>query len=125
MNLIDVTSALCAQSDPEVWFPEPGGGNGYAAKKICAACAVREACLKEAMTFERGLGAESRSGIWGGLTGTQRAKLAKGELVDTRDLCRNGHDVSKLGRYSNGSCAACNRESSAAGYLRRKNEAKA
>lgn len=41
-------SALCAQVDPEVWFPEKGEKNADA-KRICARCEVREQCLAYAI----------------------------------------------------------------------------
>lgn len=58
------TSALCAQTDPELWFPEPSvnGGPIAAAKRICDQCAVRNECLEE------GLKTYPSWGIWGGYT---------------------------------------------------------
>lgn len=40
--------ALCAQADPDLWFPGEGG-NGEAAKRICRACPVRAACLADTL----------------------------------------------------------------------------
>ena len=61
--------ALCAQTDPEVFFPEKGG-SVQAAKRICWRCDVRTDCLQYA------LGTGEPFGIWGGLTGPERRKLA-------------------------------------------------
>ena len=40
--------ALCAQTDPEAFFPEKGGSTREA-KRICKACAVRDECLEYAL----------------------------------------------------------------------------
>jgi len=39
------TDALCAQTDPEAFFPEKGGSTRDA-KKICTTCDVRGECLE-------------------------------------------------------------------------------
>lgn len=62
--------ALCAQTDPEAFFPEKGGST-RAAKKICARCDVGEECLDYALNHDE------RFGIWGGLSERQRRKLKK------------------------------------------------
>lgn len=62
--------ALCAETDPEVFFPEKGGST-EPAKAICAQCDVRETCLTWAL--ERG----ERFGVWGGQSERERRKIAK------------------------------------------------
>jgi WhiB family redox-sensing transcriptional regulator len=57
--------ALCAQADPEEWFPEKGG-SVQRAKRICEACEVRPQCLADA------LGRGERWGVWGGLSERER-----------------------------------------------------
>jgi WhiB family transcriptional regulator, redox-sensing transcriptional regulator len=57
--------ALCAQTDPEAFFPEKGGSSREA-KRTCMACDVRSQCLEYAL--ER----REPHGIWGGLSGRQR-----------------------------------------------------
>lgn len=64
------SDSLCAQTDPEAFFPEKGGSTRDA-KKICAACEVRTECLEYA------LGNDERFGIWGGLSERERRKLRK------------------------------------------------
>ncbi|QSE87597.1 WhiB family transcriptional regulator (plasmid) [Rhodococcus pseudokoreensis] len=59
--------ALCRVTDPEAFFPETGE-NGRPAKRVCAGCEVREACLAEALAHDE------RFGIWGGLTTAERRK---------------------------------------------------
>jgi WhiB family transcriptional regulator, redox-sensing transcriptional regulator len=60
--------ALCAETDPEVFYPEQGAST-RPAKKICRACEVRAECLAYAM--ETG----QRFGIWGGLSENERRRL--------------------------------------------------
>ena len=62
--------ALCAQTDPEAFFPEKGGSTREA-KKVCQTCEVRIECLEAA------LGNDERFGIWGGLSERERRKLKK------------------------------------------------
>jgi WhiB family redox-sensing transcriptional regulator len=40
--------ALCAQTDPELFYPECGQ-IPHTAKRICAACPVRTECLDDAL----------------------------------------------------------------------------
>lgn len=60
--------ALCAQSDPDAWFPEKGGPVRRP-KQICRACPHRAECLEWALEANEGFG------IWGGLTALERRKL--------------------------------------------------
>jgi WhiB family redox-sensing transcriptional regulator len=62
--------ALCAQTDPEAFFPEPGEV-GRAARKVCAACDVRDACLDYAIRTNQ------TDGIWGGLGVKARNRLRR------------------------------------------------
>ncbi|XNZ00534.1 WhiB family transcriptional regulator [Micrococcus luteus] len=62
--------ALCAQTDPEAFFPEKGGSTRDA-KKVCGSCPVRQECLDYAMANDE------RFGIWGGLSERERRRLRK------------------------------------------------
>jgi WhiB family transcriptional regulator, redox-sensing transcriptional regulator len=62
--------ALCAQTDPEAFFPEKGGSTREA-KRICTTCPVRDECLEYA------LGNDERFGIWGGLSERERRRLKR------------------------------------------------
>lgn len=62
--------ALCAQTDPEAFFPEKGGSTREA-KRICQACAVRDECLEYALEHDE------RFGIWGGLSDRERRRLKR------------------------------------------------
>ena len=65
-------AALCAQVDPELWFPEVGEP-AREAKAICAACPVRATCLD----------------VFGdlpyGVVGGQSAKQRRARRVDARE----------------------------------------
>src|ERR1700709_1356257 len=58
------TDSLCAQTDPEAFFPEKGGSTRDA-KKICTTCEVKAQCLDYALHNDE------RFGIWGGLSGRE------------------------------------------------------
>jgi WhiB family redox-sensing transcriptional regulator len=60
--------ALCAQTDPEMFFPEKGS-SVKDAKRICGQCEVKNICLRYALENEE------RFGIWGGLSERERRKL--------------------------------------------------
>ncbi len=62
--------ALCAETDPEAFFPEKGGSTRDA-KRICESCEVRQQCLEYALENDE------RFGIWGGLSERERRKLRK------------------------------------------------
>jgi WhiB family redox-sensing transcriptional regulator len=64
------SDSLCAQTDPEAFFPEKGGSTRDA-KKICGSCEVRSHCLEYALENDE------RFGIWGGLSERERRKLRK------------------------------------------------
>ena len=60
--------ALCAETDPEAFFPEKGGSTREA-KRVCVGCDVRAECLEFA------LASDERFGIWGGLSERERRRL--------------------------------------------------
>ncbi|GAB3048193.1 WhiB family transcriptional regulator [Sediminivirga luteola] len=62
--------ALCAQTDPEAFFPEKGGSTREA-KQVCNSCEVKAQCLEYALANDE------RFGIWGGLSERERRKLKK------------------------------------------------
>lgn len=70
--------ALCASSDPDMWFPErryPSDATHYRteesmqAKAICRSCPANPECLEYALRYS-GL-----HGIWAGLDPAERTKL--------------------------------------------------
>jgi WhiB family redox-sensing transcriptional regulator len=62
--------ALCAQTDPEAFFPEKGGSTREA-KRVCLSCDVRVECLEYALSQDE------RFGIWGGLSERERRRLKR------------------------------------------------
>lgn len=62
--------ALCAQTDPEVFFPEKGGSTRDA-KRVCQSCDVRVECLEYALANDE------RFGIWGGLSERERRRMRR------------------------------------------------
>jgi WhiB family redox-sensing transcriptional regulator len=103
--------ALCAQADPEAWFPEKGGSTREA-KRVCQACPVRAECREYALETDQ------RFGIWGGLSEQERRRARRGEVArideKTCTKCaqakplsefhrRHGH---RTGRYES-RCKAC------------------
>jgi len=69
-------SALCAQTDPEVFFPEKGGSS-KPAKRICAKCPEIEPCLTEALANKDSFG------IRGGKSERERRRMIK-EMQDAK-----------------------------------------
>jgi WhiB family redox-sensing transcriptional regulator len=63
-------AAVCAQTDPEAFFPEKGGSPA-AAKAVCARCPVTAECLDWALAND------VRYGVWGGLSAQQRAGIRR------------------------------------------------
>jgi hypothetical protein len=47
------------------------------ARRVCAACPVRAACLDEALRFEADMPSYFRAGLFGGCSPEQRAALAR------------------------------------------------
>ena len=70
MSLEWMDHALCAQTDPEVFFPEKRRSTREA-KIVCSRCEVRQECLTYA------LAAGERYGVWGGMSEQERNKWRK------------------------------------------------
>lgn len=62
--------ALCAQTDPELFFPEKGGSTTEA-KKVCRQCPVIDECLEWAID------AREDHGVWGGMSERERTAYAR------------------------------------------------
>lgn len=89
--------AACAETDPEIFYPEKGESN-HAAKKVCAGCFVREQCLAYAVdnveTF----------GVWGGLSEQQRRKLRPSghmpaPVAVTEKTCTSCHETKSADEF--------------------------
>jgi WhiB family transcriptional regulator, redox-sensing transcriptional regulator len=66
--------ALCAQTDPEAFYPEKGGSTREA-KRVCLACPVRQDCLQAALDNDE------RWGIWGGTSERERRKMKRARMA--------------------------------------------
>lgn len=111
---------LCAQADPEIWFPShratPNSidrNNINAAKAICAKCPLATACLEWAIEHNE------EHGIWGGLTYYERKRLKlNGGRRRKPEYCKNGHKFTPENTYvrPNGgrTCKECQRRQVAA-----------
>ena len=64
------TDALCAEVDPELFYPETGLPNRDA-KRVCSRCDVRAACLAHAIANRE------RFGVWGGTTAWERRRMVR------------------------------------------------
>lgn len=62
--------ALCAETDPELFFPD-GFGKHRRARAVCRLCPAALECIRWAMDHDE------PEGIWGGLTGPERRQLAR------------------------------------------------
>ena len=69
--------ALCAQTDPEAFFPDKGGSTREA-KAVCRSCPVVAECLEWALAHEE------RYGIWGGTSAKERAWLRRSRTGSSR-----------------------------------------
>jgi WhiB family redox-sensing transcriptional regulator len=67
--------ALCAEIDPELFFPDGQGTRPDNARRICAACEVRAECLAYAVEHPE------LEGVWGGLTERERRPLRQLRLA--------------------------------------------
>jgi WhiB family transcriptional regulator, redox-sensing transcriptional regulator len=63
-------AALCAQVDPEAWYPEKGG-SARDARRVCQECPVLSECLQYALDHDE------RFGVWAGTTPNERQKLQR------------------------------------------------
>lgn len=64
-------AGLCAQTDPEEFFPDKGGGGTRQAKRTCAACDVTTECLAYALADP------SLEGVWGGTSLRERQAMRR------------------------------------------------
>jgi len=63
-------SQLCAQTDPDLWFPTADRQTGRVAKTLCSKCLWVKDCLNYALQNDV-------TGIWGGKTERERSGIRK------------------------------------------------
>jgi hypothetical protein len=92
---LDYSRALCAQTDPELFFPEKGGST-IDARKICVECPVRNDCLLEALANDYD------EGVWGGLSAKERQALKRQGKLPTSEVevmfPRRGRPMKRVSR---------------------------
>ena len=107
--------ALCAQVDPEAFFPEKGGSTANA-KRTCLRCDVTTACLTYALNVEQ-QGA-ALDGIWGGASPMERRKMRRGQRK-----CRDCGALIPAGKGAALRCPECrvkNERANERAYVQRK-----
>jgi hypothetical protein len=81
----DLTGAACTTTDPDLWYPEKGGGRvALTARTLCGGglingkrvpqCPVRAACLSRALDSDDHF---THWGIWAGYTAKQIRRMRK------------------------------------------------
>jgi len=65
-----MTDGLCAQTDPDAFFPEKGGSTREA-KAVCRRCPVSAECLAYALAND------ARFGVWGGTSERDRRRMKR------------------------------------------------
>ena len=77
---IDFESGLCRQTDPDLFFPNPGEAavKVRQAKAVCARCPLLDDCRDYIMETERGWYLSLRHGVWGGMTPLERLRMDAG-----------------------------------------------
>lgn len=67
-----MTGAECANTDPEIFFTEPGDWRAtHAAIRVCDGCDVATQCLEYALRTRQ------RDGVWGGTDAKRRRRLLR------------------------------------------------
>lgn len=71
-------SAVCAQVDPELMFPDTSlPGAWEPALATCRRCPVRRACLADALAEEAAAGERARYGVRGGMKPRERWAITR------------------------------------------------
>lgn len=67
-NPMWISGALCAQTGPDVFFPEQGE-TAELAKQVCSGCHYKDPCLQYALDHDE------KFGVWGGLDQAELRRL--------------------------------------------------
>jgi len=72
MNLPWRSKAACQGLAPDIFYPvTEDEADAAEAKRICAICPVREACLEHALAVRE------KDGVWGGATERERRRIIR------------------------------------------------
>ncbi|MFJ1695732.1 WhiB family transcriptional regulator [Streptomyces sp. NPDC088252] len=86
-------AALCAQVDPDLWYPEGSGQHARTALRVCAQCPVRTECGEYAQDVEDSADGR-RYGAWAGMSARQRQRqTAATDARDQQILRFTGQDL--------------------------------
>lgn len=77
-DLAWMDSALCAQTDPDLFHAESQDGGYREAQSICNRCTVEPQCTAYARQFEGGSGLTYRHGMWGARSPRKRVQTDRG-----------------------------------------------
>ena len=77
--------AVCAQTDPDLFFPEKGV-NCHAAKQLCRSCVHVTDCLTWALHY-------SVDGVWGATTPRERIELRQQLGITAKDFYKSGQFI--------------------------------
>lgn len=80
-------TASCAQTDPELWFPEKGS-SVRVPRRLCRECPLLAACRSWALRHPH----ETAHGIWGGLTARERQRIRRDQR---RRTCTPVHESTR------------------------------
>lgn len=82
-----MTDGLCAEVDPELFYPEQGGSTREA-KAVCTGCEVRAECLAYALAHDE------RFGVWSGVSEHgRRQPAARRPATDVDEWIREHADT--------------------------------
>lgn len=106
-------SALCAQTDPNLFHPDGSGGGYSDARKICDNCPVQRQCAAFAQRAEHDNAHSHRHGLWGGQAPRQRADDTAATARRTfnarrRDQIRRLHQRGGMDAYQIAETVGCN-----------------
>jgi len=94
-------SQVCAQTDPELWFPTSEKQTGRIAKSLCRTCPWLKSCLDYALRHEV-------VGVWGATTERERIDMRKKLEIKAEPLYSDALFATSLrgkvvaGRYNEG-----------------------
>ena len=120
-------SAVCRQTDPELWFPERESPSTAGvittirrAQTVCRSCPVQTECLDYALSNNE------KAGIWAGINfGTAKARvreeLRRQRNIRVREEFEHGTEAGARAHYRRGEpvCLSCRNASAAADRNRR------